>query len=284
MPVVVRDLVPAFLDFWRAAAECPADRQLELWHEYVARNPDVIRDVTRWGGDPEPAKVLARYPALIERITANASLAAGWITQAADLVAPVLQADHLQVPCVSLVGLVRSNGWVSEVEGKHTLFLAIEQLPDVSSAQILAAHEMAHALQLPLPETPWPEDGPLGNAIYAEGFATGLTAELMPSFGLAEHLWFGPGYDDWLADCERLLPTARAEILEYLDSEDPAIARRYLSVNSGYHLPERIGYLTGVRAIEELRRTYSWPELARWSMDRAIGEMRRVLVAKVHAS
>jgi len=277
MPVVVRDLVPAFLGFWREAATVPVDRQLELWREYVAQNPDVISDVARWGGDPEPARALAQYPALLERITANAPLAAGWITEAAELVSPVLQADHLEVPCVSLVGLARSNGWVSQVDGKHTLFVAIEQLPDEASARILTTHEMAHAFQLPLPQTPWPEDGPLGHGIYAEGFATALTAELMPSFGLAEHLWFGSGYECWLAECERLLPVARAEILECLDSEDREIARRYLSLNSGYHLPDRIGYLIGVRSIQQLRRTYSWPELTRWSMDRAIEEMKRVL-------
>jgi hypothetical protein len=277
MPVVVRDLVPAFLDFWKEAGRVPVARQVELWREYVAQNPDVVNDVTRRGDDPEPTEAFSRYPALLERITTNAPLANRWITEAADLVSPALQADHLNVPCVSLVGLARSNGWVSRVDGRHTLFIAIEQVPDEVCAQILSTHEMAHALQLPLSETPWPENGPLGHGIYTEGFATALTAELMPSFGLAEHLWFGPGYDDWLAECERLLSAARAEIVQFLDSADRQIKRRYLLLSSDYHLPQRIGYLVGARAVQELRLTYSWPELARWSPDRAMEEMRRVL-------
>lgn len=277
MPAPVRDLVPAFLDFWRQAADAPADRQLTLWREYAACHPEVVDDVTRSGGVPDPVPALARYPELIDRITANAPLAAGWIEEAARLVAPVLRAEDRTVPSVSMVGLARSNGWVSERDGRHVLFLAVEQVPDAVAGRILAAHEMAHAIQLPMPEKPWPQDGPLGLTVFAEGFATLLTAELLPDHGLAEHLWFGPGHDGWLAECEQRLPAARAEILSCLDTTDPDAERRYLTLNAGHHLPDRIGYLVGVRALEQLRRAYAWPELARWDTDRAMAELRRVL-------
>ncbi|WP_144123478.1 hypothetical protein [Catellatospora sichuanensis] len=277
MPALVRDLVPAFLDFWRQAADAPPARQLILWREYAARHPEVVGDVTRDGGEPDPGPALVRYPELIGRITANAPLAAGWIEQAARLVAPVLQAEDRTVRCVSMVGLAKSNGWVSKVDGRHTLFLAVEQVPHATAARILAAHEMAHAIQLPMPATPWPQDGPLGHGIFAEGFATLLTTELLPEYGPAEHLWFGPGHEDWLAECEQVLSAAQAEILACLDSTDPDTQRRYLTLNAGHHLPDRIGYLVGVRALEQLRRAYTWPELARWDTDRAMAELRRVL-------
>ncbi|MFD0599053.1 hypothetical protein ACFQZ4_47715 [Catellatospora coxensis] len=189
----------------------------------------------------------------------------------------MLQAQDLTVPCISMVGMARSNGWVSEVDGRHTLFLAVEQIPDADAARILATHEMAHAIQLPMPATPWPQDGPLGHGIFAEGFATRLTVELLPEYGIAEHLWFGPGYDGWMAECERRLPEARAEILACLDATDLGVQRRYLNLNGGHHLPDRIGYLIGVHAVEELRQAYTWPELARWGTDRAMAELRRVL-------
>ncbi|MEV0459121.1 hypothetical protein [Catellatospora methionotrophica] len=277
MPVLVRDLVPAFLGFWQQAADAPPDRQTRLWREYAARHPEVADDVTRGGGEPDPGPALARYPELIGRITANAPLAAGWIAEAYRLVAPLLRAEDRTVPCVSMVGLARSNGWVSEVSGRHTLFLAVEQIPGADAARILAAHEMAHALQLPLPATPWPQHGPLGQAVFAEGFATLLTAELLPEYGLAEHLWFGPGHDAWLHECERLLPVARAEVLSCLDTTDGDAERRYLTLNAGHRLPDRIGYLVGVRALRQLRRAYTWPELARWDTGRAMDELRRAL-------
>ncbi|GAB4050490.1 hypothetical protein [Catellatospora paridis] len=277
MPTLVRDLVPAFLDFWAQAADAPPDRQLRLWRGYIARHPEVVADVIRGGGEPDPGPALARYPELIDRIRANGALAAGWFEQAARLVAPALQAEELTVPCVSMVGLARSNGWVSEVDGRPTLFMAVEQLPHDTAARILAAHEMAHAIQLPMPATPWPEEGPLGHGIFAEGFATLLTTELLPEYGPAEHLWFGPGHEDWLAECEQVLPAARAEILACLDATDRDVQRRYLNMHAGYHLPDRIGYLVGVRALEQLRKAYTWPQLARWDTDRAMAELRRVL-------
>ncbi|MEU8002061.1 hypothetical protein AB0B66_12930 [Catellatospora sp. NPDC049111] len=222
MPVEVRDLVPAFLDFWQQAAEASTERQLALWRDYVTCHPEVVHDVIRDGGEPDPAPAFARYPELIGRITANAPLATGWIEEAARLVAPVLQAQDLTVPCVSMVGLARSNGWVSELAGRHTLFLAVEQVPAADAARILTTHEMAHAIQLRLPE-------------------------------------------------------ARAEILACLDTTEPGVQRRYLNLNGWHHLPDRIGYLVGVRAVGQLRRAYSWAELARWGTDRAMVELRRVL-------
>jgi hypothetical protein len=62
-----------------------------------------------------------------------------------------------------------------------------------------------------------------------------------------------------------------------LIGEEHEVKRCYLRLRSGYHIPERIGYLVGVRAVQELRRTHGRPELARWSTDRAMTQLRRVL-------
>ncbi|MFD0599054.1 hypothetical protein ACFQZ4_47720 [Catellatospora coxensis] len=72
MPAAVRDLVPAFLDFWQQAANASAERRLALWRDYVARHPEVVHDVTRGGGEPDPTLALARYRELVDRIKANA--------------------------------------------------------------------------------------------------------------------------------------------------------------------------------------------------------------------
>ncbi|WP_157979734.1 hypothetical protein [Kribbella monticola] len=266
MSVVVRNLVPAFLEFWS-----DPDRQ---WGEYVEQHPDVLNDFTRSGRTPtreQVEKALASYPERETRIRANAPHGRRWIEQAADRVVPLLEAEHLDIEGVAMVGLGTSNGWVND----GTLYLAVELIPDERAAEILAAHEIAHALQFPLPEQPWSEDGPLGQRIYSEGFATALTAELFPQYSLAEHLWFGPGYDDWLADCERHETTARAAILAELESEDEQVSRRYLTLSG--ETPHRIGYFVGTRLIQGLRRDHSWPELARWSTDQAMNAVRASL-------
>ena len=59
-----------------------------------------------------------------------------------------------------------------------------------------------------------------------------------------------------------------------LDTEDDAVYGRYLLMRDQSDFPKRIGYFVGTRLIQELRRDHSWPELARWSTDRAMHEVR----------
>ncbi|WP_344168286.1 hypothetical protein [Kribbella lupini] len=277
MPITVRNLVPDFLEFWDQARAEDEQGQLTLWAEYVERHPEVIDDFRRSGREPDPRAALGLYPKALELIRANAEAADGWVHEAAELVAPVLDARHLELQAVVMVGLGTANGWVSDFGGRPTLFLAVERIPDATAARILAAHEFAHAVQLPLPEVPWTDIGPLGQWIYSEGFATALTAELLPEYGLAEHLWFGDGYDDWLVDCLQVLPAAESAILSDLESEDDEVVGRYLTRNQGSPFPDRVGYLVGTRLVQDLRRTHDWPELARWSTEQAQQEVRRAL-------
>jgi hypothetical protein len=284
MPITMRNLVPEFLRFWQQAAGQDEQRQLALWHEYVEMYPEVVDDLRRSGRVADPREALELYPTVLELVKANAEAGTGWVEEAAELVVPVLDAAHLDLQAVVMVGLGTSNGWVSEFRGRPTLFLAVEQIPDTAAPRILAAHELAHAVQLPLPEATWSDEGPLGQWIYSEGFATALTAELMPEYGLAKHLWFGGGYDDWLAECVRVLPAAQAAILADLESEDDEVAGRYLYLNRESPFPHRIGYLVGTQLVQDLRRTYGWPELARWSPERAMEEVRRALKLSVRSS
>jgi hypothetical protein len=268
MTVRVRDLVPGYLDF---RANGDGD-----WDEYVAKHPEVLNDLTRSGRTLQPAqrdKAFAAYEQYADRIRANAPHATRWIVQAADRVVPLLDAAHVDINGVAMVGLATSNGWVAD----GTLYLAVELIPDERAAEILAAHEIAHALQAPLPDQPWPDEGPLGQDIYSEGFATALTAELFPQYPLAEHLWFAPGYDDWLADCRHHETAARAEILANLDSTDDEVSRRFLTLSGESGFPQRIGYYVGTQFIQHLRKQHEWPALARRSTDRALRELRNWL-------
>lgn len=263
MTVTVRDLVPAFLDFWGSGD----------WDEYLEQHPEILNDLTRSGRtlqETQRAKAFAAYERFADRIRANAPHSTRWIEEAAGRVVPLLNAGHVDINGVVMVGLATSNGWVAD----GTLYLAVELIPDERAAGILAAHEIAHALQAPLPEQPWADDGPLGQDIYAEGFATALTAEIFPQYPLAEHLWFAPGYDEWLADCRHHETAARAEILKNLDSDEDGISRRFLTLSGASEFPPRIGYYVGTRFIQHLRHEREWPELARWSTNLALHELR----------
>jgi hypothetical protein len=145
--------VPAFIEFWTRAAELPRSEQEALWHGYVRRHPDVVNELTRAGiSQIDAGQALATYPRLLPRIVANAGRASGWLDEAAAAVLPLLEADDREVTCKIIIGLARSNGWVTMLDGSPTIFIAIEQIPNHDAARILTAHEMAHACQ-------WPEDG-----------------------------------------------------------------------------------------------------------------------------
>ena len=77
MALTVRDLVPAFLEFWAKAVQEEPERQVELWDEYLAANPDVVNDAKRNGDTVDAAEVLAKYHGREELIRANAPLAVG---------------------------------------------------------------------------------------------------------------------------------------------------------------------------------------------------------------
>jgi hypothetical protein len=276
--MVIDDLVPAFAAFWADAAALPAAEQLDRWRAYADRHPEVVNDTARWGGVPDGESALSAYPQRMDRIEAFAGRVPGWIAEAAALVLPALGADDLDARCVSMVGLANSNGWVSLFEGRYTLFVAVEQLTGEQEARGLITHELAHVVQLSLGQ--WPDEGPLGLALYAEGFATVLAAELMPDQTLQDHLWWGtPPNAQWMEEASRAVPEAAREIREHLRGSDSEVERRYFTLRAGHRLPDRVGYLTGVRVLQALRAEHAWPELARWTVPQAIDESERVLRA-----
>jgi hypothetical protein len=265
MGLTVRDLVPAFLAFWENA---PSG-----WDEYVEQHPEVYDDLTRFGRTLTPERreyALAAYREREARIRANAPHGVRWIEEAAQRVVPLLEAEHVDLRGVVMVGVDTSNGWFSD----GTLYLAVEQIPDERAARILAAHEMSHTLQQLLAAEPWPDDSALGCWVFSEGFATALTVELFPEYLLAEHLWFGPGYDDWLTDCEQQQQRAEAAIRQDLEATEPETINRYLALGSEHDLPSRIGYFVGTRLIQELRHDHTWAELARWSPAQVMDQLR----------
>jgi hypothetical protein len=272
MAVIVRDLIPAFLDFW-------VDPK-RPWDAYIGQHPEVLNDLVRSGRtlDSERRnKAFAGYADAEARIRANAPHARPWIENAADRVGTLLGVADADISAVAMVGLFTSNGWVHD----DTLYLAVEMIADPRFGEVLAAHEIAHVLQTRLAEEPWPEEGPLGVQVFGEGFATAVTAELYPQFGLADHLWFEPGHDDWLARCESQRHEAETAILVDIASEDDRVIASFLMMRGETALPRRVGYFVGTGLVQRLQRDHTWQEMARWSPDRALREIESELTQQL---
>jgi hypothetical protein len=269
VPVEIRDLVPAFIDFWSDPGR--------PWDAYVAAHPEVVNDLTRSGREldaPRVTRAIAGYEDREALVRSNATRARGWIEEAAKRVGDLLGVPDPSLRAVTMVGVCTSNGWVDH----DVLYLALEMITDARLGEVIAAHEIAHVLQIRLAHEPWPDEGPLGLQVFSEGFATAATAELYPEFGLAEHLWFDSTHDDWLAACESHAQTAQAAILRDLGSEDEAVIASFLTLSGASVLPARVGYFIGANLIRQLRSDYAWQEMARWPPNRATNEVRTALV------
>jgi hypothetical protein len=124
---------------------------------------------------------------------------------------------------------------------------------------------------------PIPESGPFGFFVFAEGFATQATIELMPEHTEVEHLLFGETDTAWMSACETALAQATDEISGLMSSDQERHMVTYLAVTDNTHVPQRIGYLVGARAVADLRRRYEWSEMARWPAERGVSELTEVL-------
>jgi hypothetical protein len=156
------------------------------------------------------------------------------------------------LPAVLLVGVGTSNGWVADLRGQPTLFLALEMLPDPPFDQILVLHEAAHlAHQLARPQH-WPET--VGARTFDEGLATAVSRHLLPGHDLGAYLWFQDGMNEWITACETSWPDVRSRLTDSLDLAGEPHGAVLFSAKPGISgdLPMRSGYYAGLKACDWL--------------------------------
>ncbi|MBP1782551.1 hypothetical protein J3R08_002401 [Micromonospora sp. HB375] len=279
--LLVRDLVPDFL----ACAERSGPP--EPWtSRYLAGHPDVVRALRRDGGWSDAAGVAAALDGLRDRATELAAraetvraLLPGGVAAVADALG--WSGDGGPVECVVLVGRNRANGWAGELNGRYALFLAVEQLGPPEDLDLLVRHEAAHVVHdRGAAIRDWPEYG-VANALFTEGLATQVTAELDPGRPDEEYLWFGrPGHRQWLDECRRRWPEILRRVRADFDATDvehhaPYFLMRDSPLADG--LPKRCGYLVGLTVVRHLRRHHSLRDLATWPLPRVREELTAAL-------
>ncbi|WFF09699.1 hypothetical protein O7622_14595 [Micromonospora sp. WMMD1076] len=281
----VRDLVPDFL----ARAEGRRSASPESWSaHYLAAHPDVVRALRRDGGWSDAAGVASVLDGLRDRaadLAARAETVRALLPGGVAAVAGALgwSGDGGPVECVVLVGLNQANGWAGELNGRYALFLAVEQLGPPEDLDLLVRHEAAHVVHdRGAAIRDWPEYG-VANALFTEGLATQVTAELDPGRPDEEYLWFGrPGHRQWLDECRRRWPEILRRVRADLDATDadhhaPYFLMRDSPLAGG--LPKRCGYLVGLTAVRHLRRRHTLRDLATWPLPRVQSEMAEALTS-----
>jgi len=233
----------------------------------------VLDPVTAWTGyERGHQEVFARYfdgwgeaqrrstaaTAMVQTAARLAASGLDWHGLLGDVAARMtaLAPGELDIPVVVFVGMGTSNGWVTPLGGRATVFLAAELAAPPPFDAVAAAHELTHAAQHLLNPAWEATDYPLGAHVFAEGLATYLSALAYPGHADDEYLWVDSTHQQWLRDCEQAWPTAALALQQALDEPCGGAAERQFfaarSAGANAAVPTRFGYYAGWRIVRDL--------------------------------
>jgi len=258
----ISDLVAPFAEL---EADQPVDRMVAQWRATVVEpHAAVYRAVEPWL-DPVHAEealpeLVSRGPELLRR-TPRAGEA---VRKAHTLLQQALPGTH-PINAVLVVGLGGANGWATHVDGEPTLFMAVDRLPEPGFDVVLALHEMLHAEHLRRAAHSWPADR-VDADLFREGLAVHVTTQLLPTTDTSGHLWFAPGYEQWLARCRRLEATLRQRAAADLERDD--VSRLWFSGGPDRpgELPGRCGYWLGWKLVSDMTAGTPLETAMQWSL------------------
>jgi hypothetical protein len=253
--------VPGYL----ALADVPDQRREAAWtDEYEAAYPEIFEKYySAWGLRERSRAAAADVPDLAPRIPALEERARELIS----LTEHSFREDGLlddDLDVVLMVGGHTSNGWVTELGGTVTLFLALEFLGDPPYDGVLASHEAFHVAHSRHGAGEWPEDGT--SALFQEGIATAISREIHPGLADSAYLWFDDAHVGWVRDCEAAEIAIVRRALEHLDtSYDELVVRALFTTREEEReLPPRAGYWLGDRVVRGLLARHPSSELLEW--------------------
>jgi hypothetical protein len=170
--------------------------------------------------------------------------------------------DDLDV--VLLVGGHTSNGWVTDRDGRATLFLALEFLGEPPYDAVLLSHEAFHVAHSRHGSGAWPED--CGSGLFQEGLAVAVSRELHPGLSDSAYLWFDDDHAEWVAACAASEKAITDRVRAELHTSDQEVRVRALfTIQEGEtELPPRAGYWLGDRVGRRLREQHTLGELLAW--------------------
>ncbi|MCP4429274.1 MAG: hypothetical protein GY803_32725 [Chloroflexi bacterium] len=270
MNVRIIDAFPAFLDFWREAADEAIETQIEAWAtDYMAAWPELLtKQQADYVGMGEDWRQIARekvFPGLAARLPA--------MREAYERLRPLIQPIftqaqeklevELDVVIVIYVGIGCGAGWVTTYAGQPAILFGLENIAeegwlDEEALVGLLAHEIGHVVHFHwldengrVPgEDPW-------HQLYNEG-----VAQHIEHLVLGRDTWHMIGRSlDWLDWCEANLGWLAAEFLRVVDGGREAVRPFFGSWFDvrGY---KQTGYFLGCQLIRRLAARMTLREIA----------------------
>jgi hypothetical protein len=254
--------LPAYLAL--AEIDDDAAREAAWTEQYEAAYPEIFTTYHRsWGRHARCLTASRDVPRLARTMPAIEERARRLSEEAERFfLAEGLIDDDLDV--VLLVGGHTSNGWVTELDGRSTLFLALELLGEPPYDAVLLTHEAFHVAHAQHGAEEWPED--CAGSLFQEGLAVAVSREVHPGLSDSSYLWFDGEHDEWVdacaAVCTAITDRARSELDTSYD--EPRARALFTVLDEEEELPPRAGYWLGDRVARRLRESHSLRDLLAW--------------------
>ncbi len=283
--IAVRNLMPDFWNFWRAARDRAPDVQVQLWRQlYQEPNAAVFGDLRRTCGKDLQSDVLEKqyFPILKSWVPAMRTLSASVPSAIISVETRFTKAFpdmRWKGPVYIMASVGCFNGRSQLIQGQQALLLGIDDMAGLHETNVrpLITHEMFHryhyfhfAFEPELPQ-------PLWVRLWAEGLATFVAHRLNPDASTYELTWISP---EEISRMDSQLSIMTGRFMQRMSSTSQGDATAYFSDDSGdTRIPARVGYYLGLEVARYLARRYSMQTMAHWNRAQA---KPHVLVALQH--
>lgn len=175
-----------------------------------------------------------------------------------------------ELDLVLMVGNHTSNGWVAEIQGRESLFLALEFLGDPPFDGVLVSHEALHLAHLKHGAAGWPDD--VGALLIQEGLATAVARELHPGLTDSGYLWTDDKHDFWVQQCSDSGRDITSMVLEEIttSADEPNVRGLFAADSQARALPSRSGYWLGDRLTQRWLAAAPLQEVLEWDHPEAV--------------
>lgn len=296
----VINLGPEFKMFWNKAKGKSFDEQLQLWNDLVEKPYQSFYNTIVWQNPSNPKweerkvrqlkKYFGLYPQLYSQIADNfdhfnEALDSQMARYKKSFPDAVFDLSIYAAPTVTFNGKGGEGGDGSDELGKTVLVFGIDVLTERhDNPDVLYSHELFHiyhTAKLGVNEQVFLNQGKLTLPLWLEGLATYASEVLNPSAKASEVLMA----DDlpkvskadikWLA--KEFLKQANEKAF---DDKKPEIYKRWFSIGTGSvraDLPERSGYLLGLKVVEHLAKSNPLNSMVTWDINRFHDETTKAL-------
>jgi len=262
--------MPVRLPFYGAASKegVTAEQRWALWrsmYDFAAVPP---------GPDGEAmARTLLdhawpEYPSVLDRIRTQPAVLVDQAHQDVDRIGALLQLDRpVEIQLVLYVGALETNAFTYVPDdGRPHVALPVEGRP--GQATLLAAHELTHAIHLPLARLPGGWERSIAQTILTEGLAMHVVKALYPGRPDAAYTEATPG---WYGEASARRDAILRGIRPFLAAKDGATVGRF-TMGKGSTGLEREAYYAGWLVVDRLLRNgESFAQIARVPEQQLVG-------------